>query len=394
MTAPVPARSIRRARRAGSITVSPLARAAASEERALSRIMVGATALVSALGAVLASVQAVLVLGVVSDDMRQLAPDPLSEVMLRWAYNFTAVAIVVGGASLLRPERRGTRARVAVVLSLAVTAAVIRSVLQVLSGVVDAGSAGAMRVVGLETAMSFLLALLALGSGLQFADLWRRAREADLTRIEAQERALTLMDDVRAEELRVRKDVAATIHGAVQGTFVVLEAELRDIAAGIPTPQRITEVADTLARLREHELRALSERLYPVDLDRGLAPAVRALAARTPAHVEIVDEASPLLAVLGARIDKRMRIVVVRVLEEGQTNALRHGGARRIRLAARMTRGVLLLEVVSDGVSPAADARMSGLARLRQQLDVVGGTLELTAGATGGAVLRARLPLI
>ncbi len=31
--------------------------------------------------------------------------------VLRWAYNFTAVAIVVGGAFLLHPERRGTRAR-------------------------------------------------------------------------------------------------------------------------------------------------------------------------------------------------------------------------------------------------------------------------------------------
>ncbi|MDR6199272.1 two-component system sensor histidine kinase UhpB [Microbacterium sp. SORGH_AS428] len=394
MSSPLSARSIRRARRAGSATVSPVARAAASEERALSRIMVGATALVSGLGAVLASVQAVLVLGVVSDEMRQLAPDPLSEIVLRCAYNFSAAAIVVGGAFLLHPERRGTRARCVIVLSLGVAAALTRSLLQVLSGVVDAASAGAVRVVGLETAMTFLLALLALGSGLQFADVWRRAREADLTRIEAQERALTLMDDVRAEEMRVRKDVAATIHGSVQGTFVVLEAELRDIAAATPMPERVIKVADTLARLREHELRALSERLYPVDLDRGLAPAVRALAARTPAHVEIVDDASPLLAVLGARIDKRMRIVVVRVLEEGQTNALRHGGARRIRLAARVTRGVLLLEVVSDGASPAVDARMSGLARLRQQLDVVGGTLELAAGATGGAVLRARLPLI
>ncbi|QCQ18009.1 hypothetical protein [Microbacterium sp. RG1] len=394
MIAPTSDRWIRRARRVGSVTVSPGARAAASEERALSRIMVGATALVAGLGAVLASVQAVLVLGVVSDDMRQLAPDPFSEIVLRWAYNFTAVAIVVGGAFLLGPERRGTRARSAIVLSLGVVAALIRSLLQVLSGVVDTASEGALRVVGLETAMTFLLALLALGSGLQFADVWRRAREADLTRIEAQERALTLMDDVRAEELRVRKDVAATIHGSVQGTFVVLEAELRDIAAAAPMPQRIVAVADTLARLREHELRALSERLYPVDLDRGLAPAVRALAARTPAHVEIIDDASPLLAVLGARIDKRMRVVVVRVLEEGQTNALRHGGARRIRLAARVMRGVLLLEVVSDGASPAADVRLSGLARLHQQLDVVGGALELAAGATGGAVLRARLPLI
>jgi signal transduction histidine kinase len=120
---------------------------------------------------------------------------------------------------------------------------------------------------------------------------------------------------------------------------------------------------------------------------------VRALAARTPAHVEVVDDASAPLAGLGARIDKRMRIVVVRVLEEGQTNALRHGGARRIRFAADVTGDALLLEVASDGASPAADVRMSGLARLRQQLGVVGGTLELAAGATEGAVLRARLPL-
>jgi signal transduction histidine kinase len=279
------------------------------------------------------------------------------------------------------------------VLSLAVGAAVVRTLLQMLSGTVDPGGASAARIMGLEMAMTFLLALLALGSGLQLADFWRRAREADRTRIEAQERALSLIDDVRAEEHRVRKDVAATIHGSVQGTFVVLEAELREIAVGNASSERIGAVADTLARLREQELRVLSERLYPVELDRGLAPAVRALAARTPAHVEVVDDASAPLAGLGARIDKRMRIVVVRVLEEGQTNALRHGGARRIRFAADVTGDALLLEVASDGASPAADVRMSGLARLRQQLGVVGGTLELAAGATEGAVLRARLPL-
>lgn len=370
------------------------ARAAASEDRTLSRIMVGATAIVSILGALLASVQAVLILGVFSTDMRAIAPEPFSEILLRWAFNFSAVAVVVGGATLLQPERRTTRARFVIVLSLATGASLIRSLLQIISGAVDVGTIGALRVVGLETAMTFLLALLALGSGLQLADFWHRAREADLTRIEVQERALSLMDDVRAEELRVRKDVAATIHGTVQGTFVVLEAELRDIAAtDAPSADRIDAVADTLARLREHELRVISERLYPVDLDRGLAPAVRALAARIPAHVEVVDDASAPLAGIGARIDKRMRIAVVRVLEEGQTNALRHGGARRIRYSAAISDGVLLLEVASDGSSPAADARMSGLARLRQHLGVVGGTLELTAGAADGAVLRARLPL-
>jgi signal transduction histidine kinase len=367
--------------------------AGASEDRALARIMLSATALVSGLGALLASVQAVLILGVFSADMRAAAADPFSEILLRWAFNFTAVAVVVGGVALLRPERRGTRTRLAMVLSLAVGASVVRTLLQMLSGTVDPGGASAARIMGLEMAMTFLLALLALGSGLQLADFWRRAREADRTRIEAQERALSLIDDVRAEEHRVRKDVAATIHGSVQGTFVVLEAELREIAVGNASSERIGAVADTLARLREQELRVLSERLYPVELDRGLAPAVRALAARTPAHVEVVDDASAPLAGLGARIDKRMRIVVVRVLEEGQTNALRHGGARRIRFAADVTGDALLLEVASDGASPAADVRMSGLARLRQQLGVVGGTLELAAGATEGAVLRARLPL-
>jgi len=373
--------------------VSENAPADASEDRALARIMIGATALVSGLGALLASVQAVLILGVFSTDMRAVAPDPFSEIVLRWAFNFTAVAIVVGGVTVLRPERRGTRARFVIVLSLAVGAAVVRALLQVLSGAVELNAASPVRIIGLEMAMTFLLAVLALGSGLQFADFWRRAREADRTRIEAQERALSLMDDVRAEELRVRKDVAATIHGSVQGTFVVIEAELREIAAGNASAERISAVADTLALLREQELRVLSERLYPVELDRGLAPAVRALAARTPAHVEVADDASAPLATLGARLDKRMRIVVVRVLEEGQTNALRHGGARRIRFAAHIRDDWLLLEVASDGASPAADVRMSGLARLRQQLGVVGGSLELAAGVSEGAVLRARLPL-
>ena len=361
------------------------------------RIMVGVVAVLAAAIAVFTSVQSVMVLGVFSHVISGVEREPWRELAVRVSVNLVGVALLVAGVAAVRPERRRPLVRVLAVVGIALAAAIARAVLQVVNGVWDPAVPDGFATIAVEVAATTVILVLAQSIGLGFVALWRRARDGERARTAAQERAVQLLRQLQEEELRVRREIAETIHGSVQGIFVVLEAQLRRIAAdAAPTDrEQLDAVAAQLGALREGELRSLSHRLYPVDLARGTDAAIRTLLARLPAWVGVTDDASQTLAAAGPRLPLEARVVIVRVVEEGLSNALRHGEARSIRLEGRATEGGLTLDLCSDGVSPAADAVPSGLDRLARRAEVLGGALTLTPvdpADGGGARLHLWLP--
>ena len=90
------------------------------------------------------------------------------------------------------------------------------------------------------------------------------------------------------------------------------------------------------------------------------------------------------------------RILVIRVLEEGVTNALRHGHAGTLDVSVAVgDDGVLAIELDDDGSGLGDTGRSdwSGLAALDERLTALGGELRLGASPLGGSRLSARLPL-
>ena len=106
-------------------------------------------------------------------------------------------------------------------------------------------------------------------------------------------------------------------------------------------------------------------------------------------HVEVslsgpVDDLPPALDVSAFRI-----------VQEGLTNAIRHGGQCRATVGLRCGQDCLELEIITDRVLPApavSDTPGRGLIGMRERVQMLGG--EFDAGRAGeGFRVRASLPL-
>lgn len=197
------------------------------------------------------------VLGVFSQELSSSTPRPLRELTVRIGVSMLCVGVLVLAVALVRPERLRLRGRVVAILAVAVVVTVLRAVLQASIGIYDvAGSAG-HRAMQVEMLTGFTVVVLAQLVGLLFVGMWRAARRGERMRLAAQERAVQLLRELQDEELRIRRESAESIHGSVQGVFVVLEAQLRHLAAA-PDAQRdeLERMAGEVGRLREGELMA------------------------------------------------------------------------------------------------------------------------------------------
>ena len=104
----------------------------------------------------------------------------------------------------------------------------------------------------------------------------------------------------------------------------------------------------------------------------------------------VTDHRSVLVATAAATL-------VVRVIEDALSNALRHGSADHVVISAGESGGILLVVVGNTGSAPPATPALSGLARLRRRAQVLGGELVLETLHGGrsrtGARLKLTLPL-
>jgi glucose-6-phosphate-specific signal transduction histidine kinase len=143
-----------------------------------------------------------------------------------------------------------------------------------------------------------------------------------------------------------------------------MEARLRHLAlsaqhadAGIAG--ELHAVAAQLEQLREKRLRALSGRLYPVDLERGLAPAVRALVVRLPPSVAVTAPDDAVFAAFGVASPTK-RAFSWCVIEDAFSNALRHGSADHVIITARESGSILHVVVSNNGSAPRRHRRCRG----------------------------------
>ena len=91
---------------------------------------------------------------------------------------------------------------------------------------------------------------------------------------------------------------------------------------------------------------------------------------------------------------------MLRIVQEGVTNVLKHAGATRLRVCARPEGDWLLFDVEDDGrgMPPLAPDATSptrghrGLENMRARAKQLGGLLELRSNG-GGTVLRLRVPI-
>ncbi|WP_426594319.1 sensor histidine kinase [Cellulomonas sp. McL0617] len=322
----------------------------------------------------------------------------------RIAANVVAVAALVGTLALIRAHRARSVARmVGAVLLAAASAAAIRYGAQLAIGIYQ-DPEGAVRNAELFSGflmgtISGLIGMWAMVSRRAMRDQIRAATR-DAVHVEIAIKAL------EQEEIRVRRAVAEGLHGTLQAKLVVADAQLERVlshaeAAGLEEDYvaSLGQVRALLGEAREVDVREMSRLLYPDRLELGLVPAVRALLGRMPASIATRLVVSPAVRILDdpatGSLTTTERLLAARVVEEGVTNALKHGPAATISVSLDELDAVLVVTVENDGelYDPQVAGSASGTARLDHRVSLVGGTLTLHPGPERGARLEARIPL-
>jgi two-component system, NarL family, sensor histidine kinase DevS len=139
-------------------------------------------------------------------------------------------------------------------------------------------------------------------------------------------------------------------------------------------------------------LRALIRELRPAALDElGAVPAIEELAARmAERHGIEVDTAVEL----HGRRPRELETALYRIIQEALGNAVRHGGARRVAIAAREEGDTVRVTVADDGggFDPQAPSAGFGLVGMRERVELLGGEIAISSSPEGTRVT-ALLPL-
>jgi signal transduction histidine kinase len=193
--------------------------------------------------------------------------------------------------------------------------------------------------------------------------------------------------DTAAAELR---RIERNLHDGAQARLVAVGMSLRAaerMFASNPEAALalVSEARETSSRALT-DLRDLVRGIYPPVLaDRGLADAVRALALDSPLRTELdVD--------LPGEVEMPVGAAVYFGVAEVLANAVRHSGARTIRIHLRHAAGALRAEVTDDGAGGADPAAGTGLAGVERRLATFDGILALSSPPGGPTIVAIEVP--
>lgn len=138
------------------------------------------------------------------------------------------------------------------------------------------------------------------------------------------------------------------------------------------------------------QARDLAKGLYPVPLEEeGLETALRSLAASTAKRAALPCEAE--IHSRASRIDKTVAVHLYRIAQEALNNAVKHSGARTLRIDFHADGGRFELAVEDDGSGLPRAARSSGgmgLHIMDYRARAIGAVLEVLPGKAGGTRVR------
>jgi signal transduction histidine kinase len=254
-----------------------------------------------------------------------------------------------------------------------------------------AAVAGLVGLVLLPVAASVSRGLMALHravvAGL-LCESGERALERRVVTLEESRRAVL---DVEASELRrIERD----LHDGAQQRLVGLAIDLSLAAERIDDDPAAAKTlvldARDQARLALAEIRDLVRGIAPaILLDRGLVPAISALAARSPVPASVV---STLPA--GIRLPDATERAAYFVVAESLANVAKHASATRCEIRVLAEARGLVLETRDDGAGGARIVPGGGLAGLVGRVEALDGTLEVESPTGGPTTLRAVIPVV
>ena len=205
---------------------------------------------------------------------------------------------------------------------------------------------------------------------------------------EAQAEVTAARARVVAAADQARRRIERDLHDGTQQRLVSLALKLRAAQAAVPPElgrQLDEAVAEATGALEE--LTEIARGIHPAVLaERGLAPALKTLARRSPIPVDLQVSADE-------RLPDQVEVSAYYVVAEALTNAAKHSRASAVSVEVEVAGEVLRVAVRDDGVGGADLARGTGLAGLKDRVEALGGRIFLDSRSGAGTSLRAEFPL-
>jgi signal transduction histidine kinase/CHASE1-domain containing sensor protein len=219
--------------------------------------------------------------------------------------------------------------------------------------------------------------------------------EVQAARERLQELSRQLLDAQEAERRRIAHELhdeagqlLASVHLALEEAVSVLPPSFRQCF------QQVRGQLDAI----EAQLRRLSHELRPTILDDlGLLPALRffvqGVAARTGLRIR-------LDSTIEGRLAPPIETALYRIMQEGLTNIIKHAAATQVHLQLRRDKRMVHGLIHDNGAGFAVDQVMHrkgsqglGLLGIRERLEALGGTLQITSAPGQGTTLQITLPV-
>jgi signal transduction histidine kinase len=188
-----------------------------------------------------------------------------------------------------------------------------------------------------------------------------------------------------------RRKIERDLHDGAQQRLVTLGLELSLLQSSVHPD--LNELRSGIGRISEEltevldELREMSRGIHPAILSEGgLCPALRALARRSAVPVELDLRTQ-------ARFREPVEVAAYYVVSEALTNMTKHADASYVTVFMEERYGSMLLTVEDDGVGGADPVRGSGLVGIRDRVEALGGSFEVSSPVGEGTLVQVALPL-
>ncbi len=223
--------------------------------------------------------------------------------------------------------------------------------------------------------------------------LYQTAEESKISNIQLQEYSRKSEDMVKTKERnRLAREIHDTIGHTLTGIATGLEACIEIIDWDIKkTKSQIIKIA-ALAKEGLLEVRRSVSELRPDAVDRlSLIPAIQKLAdnitdcTKTKVNLHIEGTVKKLW------IEEEE--TVYRFIQEGITNAVRHGKAKEINISFQFDHSVINIKIIDDGIGCADIEEGFGLTHIREMVGLLNGKAEFFSQNGTGFIMHAVLPI-
>ena len=226
-----------------------------------------------------------------------------------------------------------------------------------------------------------------------YSKLYKSSEELEVINIQLQDYARKSQEAAKIKERnRLAREIHDTIGHTLTGIAIGLEAciELSEFDISKMKIQMIK--ISELARSGLLDVRRSMSELRPDALERfTLIAAISKLSedinecTNTKVKIEINGQANKMCA------DEEE--IVYRIVQEGITNAVRHGAASEIIIALEFSENNLEINIKDDGIGSDAIKKGFGLKHIEERVDMLGGEVNFAGDCTGGFIISAHLPI-